>query len=269
MPLDARFQRDTSDDRCSLVANPTREASMHQPSARPVDDERLLRNIVAHLRQGGEKDAARAILACNLATRVATLRNDEGPDPRILVLRFSASRVTYEALTTDDSPLRALLDNAVHAVFPFDLFSGGNIEFSADRDDPHGEDQDTDNQCVAFRPTREYAGLRYRSESEIRVAQALDRAGVMYLPNCRARVGDDADARRNIEADFIVMLGGKWAVLEVDGRPWHEGNAARDHDRDRPFHFHGAAIVQRFDGDECFENPDGVVAKFLCLLKRR
>jgi len=38
------------------------------------------------------------------------------------------------------------------------------------------------------------------------------------------------------------MHGGVWGVLEVDG-PHHEGKASADHDRDRPFHHHGAAVV--------------------------
>jgi very-short-patch-repair endonuclease len=64
------------------------------------------------------------------------------------------------------------------------------------------------------------------------------------------------------------MVDGKWGVLEVDGEQWHAGHAARDHERDRPFHFHGAKIVQRFDAGECFESADAVVAKFIALLKR-
>jgi len=64
------------------------------------------------------------------------------------------------------------------------------------------------------------------------------------------------------------MVDGKWGVLEVDGEQWHAGLAARDHERDRAFHFHGAAKVQRFDAGECFENADGVVARFIALLRR-
>jgi very-short-patch-repair endonuclease len=91
--------------------------------------------------------------------------------------------------------------------------------------------------------------------------------GVMFLPNCKARVGS-SEQRRNQEADFIVMYGGVWGVLEVDG-PHHEGKAAADHRRDRPLHHHGAAAVQRYESLECFKDPDGVVLKFMALLKAK
>jgi very-short-patch-repair endonuclease len=89
----------------------------------------------------------------------------------------------------------------------------------------------------------------------------------MFFPNCKARLGSRS-RRRNSEADFAVMLGGVWGVLEVDG-PHHEGKAARDHERDRPFHHHGAAIVQRYEALRCYSDPDGVVLEFLALLKQK
>jgi len=125
-----------------------------------------------------------------------------------------------------------------------------------------------DNQAIGFNATKSYQGLRFRSESEVRVAQALDRVGVLYLPNCKARVGSK-DRRRNSEADFLICADGKWGVLEVDGSQWHPPQrAAQDHRRDRPFKHHGAVVVERFDAGECFENPDGVVKQFLALLTR-
>jgi very-short-patch-repair endonuclease len=112
--------------------------------------------------------------------------------------------------------------------------------------------------------------LRFRSESEVRIAQALDKANVMFLPNCRARIGSRTDTRKGLEVDFIIMSDGKWGVLEVDGAPWHPPTrAAQDHQRDRPLKYHGAAVVERFEADECFENPDGVVHQFLSLLVAR
>ena len=89
----------------------------------------------------------------------------------------------------------------------------------------------------------------------------------MFLPNCRGRIGSK-ERRRNLEADFIVMYGGAWGLLEVDG-PHHEGKAARDHERDRPFLHHGAAVVQRYESLDCYRDPDGVVLKFMALLKAK
>ncbi len=71
--------------------------------------------------------------------------------------------------------------------------------------------------------------LRFRSESEVRIARALDAAGVLLLPNCLARVEVGQDKRATREADFLVCHNGKWGILEVDG-PFHLG-AVVDHEQ--------------------------------------
>jgi hypothetical protein len=67
---------------------------------------------------------------------------------------------------------------------------------------------------------RRFQGLRFRSTSEMKIAQALDRYGVLYLPNCKGRLGRPEE-RMNREADFFVILNGKVGILEVDGEPFH------------------------------------------------
>ena len=113
-----------------------------------------------------------------------------------------------------------------------------------------------------------WRNLGFRSKSEIRIAQALDRLGVLYLPNCLARV-DAPDRRKNREADFLACENGKWGILEVDGEPFHPpSRTVQDHERDRLFRLHGIRIVEHFDASECFNNPDQVVAKFLEPLRK-
>ena len=78
-----------------------------------------------------------------------------------------------------------------------------------------------------------------------------------------------AEGRKNREADFIVLLDGKVGILEVDGEPFHPpSRAAQDHERDRLFKTHGIKVVEHFDAGECFENSDGVVLKFLEILRK-
>ena len=184
----------------------------------------------------------------------------------------------YDLLREQSSNLHAAFLHAAKALAPSHYDDNVTIKARAAVVEPHSADwrnellavldgRDVDNQAIGFKATKSYEGLRFRSESEVRIARALDRAGVMYVPNCRSRIGS-VERRRNCEADFLVMLDGRWGVLEVDGQQWHAGLASRDHERDRPFHFHGAYKVQRFDAGECFENPDAVVKKFLALLKR-
>jgi very-short-patch-repair endonuclease len=98
------------------------------------------------------------------------------------------------------------------------------------------------------------------------VAQALDRAGVLFLPNCRARLNLN-DKRTNREADFLVCHHGKWGILEVDGEPFHPpSRTVQDHERDRLFQKHGIKTIEHYDATRCYNAPSDVVAEFLQLL---
>lgn len=240
----------------------------------PLDTDRFLASMARFLIEGDERDEARLLLACTLEAWQEM--DDFGND--FLKLMFSGPRRAYDLLSDSRSQTYRAFDHAAGALLPagFDFV---NIVARAQNVSVSGADwrnellavldgTDVDNQAIPFKATKTYRGLRFRSESEVRVAQALDRAHVMYLPNCRGRVGGRDDTRTNVEADFIVFADGAWGVLEVDGSEWHT-NAAKDHRRDRPLKYHGAAVVERFDAGECFENPDGVVRQFLALLRKR
>lgn len=127
-------------------------------------------------------------------------------------------------------------------------------------------DEATHNQATGFQTRREWQGLRFRSESELRVAQALERAGVLFLPNCKARVGPSL-GRVTREPDFLICSQGRWGILEVDGEPFHPPErTAQEHERDRLFKQQGVRIVEHFDAARCFTMPDVVVREFLALL---
>ncbi len=126
------------------------------------------------------------------------------------------------------------------------------------------------NQAVADTTAKviTWNGLRFRSESERRIAAALDHAGVLYLANCKARLGLP-DARLNREPDFLVCHNGKWGMLEVDGEPFHPpSRTVQDHERDRLFKQHGIRAVEHFDATACYETPQAVVKKFLDILQQ-
>jgi hypothetical protein len=63
-------------------------------------------------------------------------------------------------------------------------------------------------QAPATAAVRMWEHLRFRSESERRIAQALGRAGVLFFPNGRARVTSDKK-RATVEPDFLVCSNGK------------------------------------------------------------
>lgn len=113
----------------------------------------------------------------------------------------------------------------------------------------------------------EWQNLHFRSVSEAKIAQALDRANLLFFPNCIGRLTTN-QGRRNLESDFLICHEGNWAILEVDGEPFHPASrAAEDHKRDGFFLDHGVS-VHRFDANECFNYSDDAVKRFLRRLKR-
>lgn len=247
------------------------------PEPPPVDEDRFLASMARFMIEGDEREEARLLLACELeAWEDSAVIKGMGFAPT-LFLRLSGPRRAYDLLSDNSTMAFEAFFGAANALRPA-AFAAVRVLASASMVGLESADwrnellavldgRSVDNQAIGFKATKSYEGLRFRSESEVRVAQALDRAGVLYLPNCKARVGSK-DRRRNSEADFLVCADGKWGVLEVDGGQWHPPKrAAQDHQRDRPFKHHGAVVVERYDAGECFENPDGVVREFLRLLK--
>ncbi|XHX80441.1 MAG: cold shock domain-containing protein [Stenomitos frigidus ULC029] len=107
-------------------------------------------------------------------------------------------------------------------------------------------------------------GLKMRSKAEIKIAEELEKSGVLFLPNCKARLSTPGI---NLEPDFIVCCEGKWGILEVDG-PHHTIEARVDEQkRERHFKHYRIFIVERFTADYCLSRPDKVVEEFLKLLR--
>ena len=108
--------------------------------------------------------------------------------------------------------------------------------------------------------------LRFRSKTEIKIAEALDRTEVLFVPNSLARL-TTPKGRENKEADFLICYKGKWGVLEVDG-PFHTAERrVEEQERERIFKINGIKVVERFDAKECYETPDKVVQKFFYLME--
>jgi hypothetical protein len=111
-----------------------------------------------------------------------------------------------------------------------------------------------------------WKGMVFRSNTEVRVAKALDHAGVFFLPPTKSRL-NVGKTRQSREIDFLVFYNGQWGMLEVDG-PWHTAN--NDEARDELLRVSGIdpRRIYRFDSDRCYHNAAGVVAEFLANLKR-
>ncbi|MDM3849349.1 MAG: pentapeptide repeat-containing protein [Aphanizomenon gracile PMC627.10] len=129
-------------------------------------------------------------------------------------------------------------------------------------------DNTSNNQGVQFRSDRKihiWQRLRFRSKTEIKIAEALDRTGVLFVPNSLARL-TTSKGRENKEADFLICYNGKWGVLEVDG-PFHTAERrVEEQERERIFKKNGIKVVERFDAERCYNNPDEVVQEFFKMI---
>ena len=129
-------------------------------------------------------------------------------------------------------------------------------------------DRSITNQGKGKGAKHKWENLYFRSKTEIKIAEALDETGVLFLPNCKVRL-NTSEGRKNLETDFLVCYEGKWGILEVDGKPYHPPeNRCQEQERERYFRHYSILIYERFDAKKCYNNPDGVVREFLELLKK-
>lgn len=107
-----------------------------------------------------------------------------------------------------------------------------------------------------------WKGMIFRSNTEVRIAKALDNSGVFYIPPTKARFSMGKE-RTSREIDFMVFDRDRWGVLEVDG-PYHHADA--DAARDEVLRGNGIRSIQRFSAEECYTDPQNVVRQFLARL---
>lgn len=241
----------------------------------PSGDE-VLAHIITFLLDGDEKEPALVLLGSNVEVQLARVWNDRA----VWNLTFRGSRVFVNLMRDEGNDLRSAIITAINeavAAFDADLeeldFVFQKIDFDFGPDwrkelDDIARGKDISNQGAGVDPekVRTWQHLRFRSMAEVRIAEALERAGVMFFPNCRARLNTPV-GRRTREPDFLVCSQGKWGVLEVDGSEFHPATrTVEDHARDRLFKLHGVQTVHHFDAGECYNEPDRVVAEFLQML---
>lgn len=264
-----------------------------------MSPEILHASAIQFLIDGKEKKAAELLLSCTLThinthteaeTRYKMSTSEPYTTPVLVVdITLSAPPITYDTLCDvfglswpivedEERRIASSIKDAFSALLPPDTTLGeihicaALVEINPQwKEEFHAILQRTGihNQGVQFseeQPVHMWKNLRFRSQTEIRVVEALDRAGVLFLPNCRARLG--FKTRENREADLLVCCDGKWGILEIDSERFHK-SAADDHERDRLFKAHGIAVIEHFDQGECWENADGVVKKFLYLLRKQ
>lgn len=104
-------------------------------------------------------------------------------------------------------------------------------------------------------------GWHFDCEAQLKIAEALDRANVLFFPNAKARL-TTSDGRENKDAHFLVFHQGKWGILEVVSLE----KRAKTEETDNPFKPNGISLIHCCDYNECNEEGDRVVQEFLELL---
>jgi hypothetical protein len=238
--------------------------------------DQFMASAVKFLIEGGDEDAASLLLACQCDVSIWQAEYGEGPD------RVSADlicpRVAYDHLSNQFDPIHDQVWKALEAITPRGYFFL-RLDVRAELLNDLGPDWQTElfellrggsihNQAVNADNAKTWNGFRFRSVTETHIADALDRAGVLFFPLPKGRLNGPR-GRVNREPDFLVCKDGKWGILEVDGAPYHPPQrTVQDHERDRLFLQHGIRIAQHFDATDCFATPDKVVSDFLRLLDK-
>ena len=238
-------------------------------------DERMHASAVHFLISEKEQEAALLLLSCTVDLEVQY--NNWSGNGYALYLR--GPRHVYEVLKNEEHQISKSIRNAFNVVLPAKDYISEIIALANLVDvEPNWKAQMLEilqgkavhNQGLEInnRVSIIWRNLRFRSESEKRIAEALERAGVLFLPNCLARL-NTPDGRKTKEPDFVICENGKWGILEVDGESFHPpSRTTEDHKRDRDFLAHGIRVVQHYDSSECYQQSDKVVENFLNLLRK-
>jgi hypothetical protein len=109
--------------------------------------------------------------------------------------------------------------------------------------------------------TYDWNGLDFCSEAQLKIAEALDRANILFIPNFKIRL-TSTEGRENKQVDFLIFSQGKSGILEID-RPPSQQDEANFRECDQIFQTHGISIIQYYNPSRCSEEPDRVVQEFL------
>lgn len=106
-----------------------------------------------------------------------------------------------------------------------------------------------------------YNEMKFASNSEVRVAQELERRGVLFFPLPLAVRGDTGNRYHDHrEVDFLICHHGKWGILEV---AYHQGRYEKDTEKAQWFKDAGITCVEHFTAEKAYNNPADVVATFI------
>jgi hypothetical protein len=237
--------------------------------------DKLLANATHFLVQGQEFYEASILLLSQIEVEFA--ESDDRWGPTELDICFISDRAIFDIITDNDNPHVQNIKKAFNVALPPYMAVSilyGRVEYVNYNSNWRQEMLEIIegkrplNQCTPIqdKPRFPWENLFFRSPVEVSIAKSLDKTGVLFLPNCMARLGTPG-SRENREADFLVCCEGKWGILEIDGETFHT-SAAKDHDRSRLFKRHNIRVFENYSAKRCTNDPDKVVKEFLEILRR-
>lgn len=111
-----------------------------------------------------------------------------------------------------------------------------------------------------------YNEIKFASQSEIRIAQELERTQVLFFPlplAVRAESGKFFQDHR--EPDFLICENGQWGILEVS---YHPDRFEKDSEKDKWFKKSGVLCVEHYSAERCYNSSKQVVDEFLSILAK-
>ncbi|MEB3340433.1 hypothetical protein [Okeania sp.] len=111
----------------------------------------------------------------------------------------------------------------------------------------------------------QWKNIKFRSHSEVKIAEELDRRGLLFLPKSAVRL-TTKKGRENQQADFLVFHRKKYAIIQVDGVYHGPEIRVEEQQKERDFERNGIRVF-RFDSEVCYNNPRKVVDEFLELIE--
>jgi hypothetical protein len=89
------------------------------------------------------------------------------------------------------------------------------------------------------------------------MAEALDKAGVVFFPNSKAQLPNFEDQSYK-QMDFLICYNSKFGVLEIQYL-----DSKKHEKRDDFLSKQGICLIEYCDSVQCLEDPDQVVQEFL------
>jgi hypothetical protein len=129
--------------------------------------------------------------------------------------------------------------------------------------------EEAPNQTVQSNPDNRlhyWNGYHFRSDEHLKIAEALERTGILFIPNPKLRL-TTPEGRENQEFDFMILHQSKWGILQIDSEESQQ-EPVKEEELHRLFKYHGIRIVQHCDASRCGEEPDRVVQEFLEMLSQ-